>query len=305
MTTQNHHIKNFVLNLQLGMDRDEAYVLKNEMLDLINRAVREELDPALSKSTAPDLTLRIDQVEFSLGNFDRKNWKSQFYHKFRSSLRKLIPEKLVVGHRIPSASPGPEMPGERDRRKAYTRFDHKERFYTLFFHFLQYGHFPWWGNPDHWSEWEQFGLDMLPQIEIRPFKEQLIALVTQRQQAFWRLFSEYSVDFLQKMIETLGGRPEGSPMTVSETSKPIVPVGVDQSISSIAGFSRRDMLMFSILEVLYVTREKLPPWMAQLDPASSLSKWINREEEILGDEEKDELTSDSDKSAIEHRKREG
>jgi|GEM_PF-7039566 len=203
MLAQQHNIKNFVLNLELDRTRQEAYIVKDEILELISSEVQPILDQMLSKKVDASTTLKIENLQINVDPIAWKNWKQQFVkqclEKIKTELDIVVPQAIEKGGQSLSLSQASVRSVFDSTERFY--FDQVERIRIRFFHFLQYGHFPWWGKPSDWAEWEAEVLQVVIRKYPTRFFYTLKAFLGRWPRSIDRLHTQYSKAFIVSFLQ--------------------------------------------------------------------------------------------------------
>ena len=179
-----HHII-YKQQATIRVDNEEqAYAVQNMIGDVLKNELSQQLETVFDELTPDGEIIRIDSLQLDLGTLPMHNIKQAFAEQLITEIRKAIVEKKE----------------KRGSEKGTAIIQQKQSLREAFLHFLQSGTKPWFASTKKASEWET---EMQQGFAERDWQKTIAWLRSNYQQqpvVIERLVSQFSDDFLDKIV---------------------------------------------------------------------------------------------------------
>ncbi len=213
MTRQVHTIKRLTLQLQLGAERREAFLLQQRLAESFRKEVMPALDTFLSGLVPPGEIIRIKKLEVDLKNIIHSGQASNFTDRCVKEIKAAVVRQLAEAGRSLDANPAWQP--DENSEGGVQRYSKQASAEQQFFYFLRTGCFPWWAEKVSWDEWEGMLLTYWTNrgtehlwLRLTPFLRENINRVK-------RLAEQFSPVFLTQLLALNPSIPKWSTSAVA------------------------------------------------------------------------------------------
>lgn len=192
MAGSTHIIHKLILDIEVP-HRNAAQKVQDEAVRYFEQVLLKKLQQLLDEMDVPGHVL-IDKIDLDLGSGKLED----AFEQLQASLAKVLEPVLN-----PVALPGGDGP---DNEISYSLLTEEQQAFSVFVYFLNTGRLPWYAVAEtDWLQQEDVWLSKISTLLISDtaYQSKLINLIKSSQPALIRLFSQFSIIFIKRLVSVL------------------------------------------------------------------------------------------------------
>jgi hypothetical protein len=208
---RNHIIRKSVVELEL-VDEKSAFEIQQKVSHIFKNLLLNRLDLLFNKYANNGTTIQIDKIELNLGKLNADKLEKELVEKLLSGIEKEIEKKINYTSLSYEKDPVTLTSFAVVQNDLYNKddsktskeidikiIDTKEKLIDLFFHFIQFGLYPWWGSfgKEFNLEKELLGNKIFDDGQVL---EELRLLILKSTIISKRLVSQFSFNFNKELL---------------------------------------------------------------------------------------------------------
>lgn len=193
MAGNTHIIHKLVLDIEVP-HRSSARKVQDDAVQYFEQVLLEKLEQLLDSMDVPDHVL-IDKIDLDLG----KGKLEDVFEQLQEKLSKVL-EPVVNSYMLPNVDEPDHI--------SHSLLSDEQQAFNVFVYFLNNGRLPWYVvSSAEWLQQEAIWLDKLSRLLVNngPYKLKLADLFKGSQVVLNRLFSQFTLVFIKKLVAAIIG----------------------------------------------------------------------------------------------------